>query len=108
MSKEIKINKTNRSITFINNNIGFSQMGVAPEILDLIENQEQEIERLKKANKKLQRIANKNEVENFVLKSIIKEVREKIEDIKSNYFKRYDDEVYKLCDDILEILDKGE
>lgn len=41
------------------------------------------------------------------LKGIIKEVREYIEqDIKANYFKRYDDEVYKLCDKLLEILDK--
>lgn len=41
--------------------------------------------------------------------NIIKEVREHIEqDIKANYFKRYDDEVYKLCDELLEILDKVE
>ena len=43
------------------------------------------------------------------LHSIIKEAREYIEeDIKGNYFKRYDDEVYKLCDELLEILDKVE
>ena len=41
------------------------------------------------------------------LKGIIKEVREYIEeDIKGNYFKRYDDEVYKIIDKLLEILDK--
>lgn len=39
MSEEIKINKNNKSITFINNGIGFSQFfGVADEILDLITN----------------------------------------------------------------------
>ena len=39
--------------------------------------------------------------------NIIKEVRGYIEqDIKGNYFERYDDEVYKLCDELLEILDK--
>lgn len=43
------------------------------------------------------------------LNSIIKEVREYIEqDIKANYFKRYDDEVYKICDELLEILDKAD
>ena len=26
------------------------------------------------------------------------------EDIKANYFKIYDDEVYKMCDDLLKIL----
>ena len=41
------------------------------------------------------------------LNNIIKEIRADIEDIKSNHFKRYDDEVYKLCDNILETLDKG-
>ena len=30
-----------------------------------------------------------------------------LENIKGNYFKRYDDEIYKMCDDLLEIL-KGE
>ena len=36
------------------------------------------------------------------LNNIINEIRKDIEDIESNYFKRYDDEVYKLCDIILE------
>ena len=41
--------------------------------------------------------------------NIIKEARENIEDNwQSNYFVRYDDNVYKLCDETLEILDKGE
>lgn len=34
--EEIKINKANKSIAFINNGIAFSQFGVADEILDLI------------------------------------------------------------------------
>ena len=34
--------------------------------------------------------------------NIIKEFREYIEeDIKGNYFKRYDDEVYKMCEELL-------
>lgn len=36
MNKEIKIDKENGSITFINNNIAFSKLGVPREILDLI------------------------------------------------------------------------
>lgn len=48
MNKEIKINKLNKSITFINNGIAFSQFGVADEILDLITNLQKENEELKK------------------------------------------------------------
>lgn len=41
------------------------------------------------------------------LNNIIKEAREYIQnDIKGNYFKRYDDEVYEMCEELLEILDK--
>ena len=47
MNNEIKINKANKSITFINNGIAFSQFGIADEILDLITNLQQENERLK-------------------------------------------------------------
>ena len=41
--KEIKINKANKSITFINNGIAFSQFGIADEILDLITNLQQSL-----------------------------------------------------------------
>lgn len=44
MNNEIKINKANKSITFINNGIAFSQFGIADEILDLITNLQQEKE----------------------------------------------------------------
>lgn len=47
MNDEIKINISNGSISFINNGIGFSQFGVAREILDLITNLQEENERLK-------------------------------------------------------------
>lgn len=43
---EIKINKQAKSITFIKNGIAFSQFGIAKEILDLVDNQQQEIDRL--------------------------------------------------------------
>lgn len=42
MNNEIKINKANKSITFINNGIAYSQFGIANEILDLITNLRQE------------------------------------------------------------------
>jgi len=42
MDNEIKINKANKSLTFINNGIAFSQFGIADEILDLITNLEKE------------------------------------------------------------------
>lgn len=68
-----------------------------------------EIERLnneKESFKKLYKI----ELEvSSNLDNIINEVREYLkEDINGNYFKRYDDEVYKMCEELLEILDKGE
>ena len=44
MNNEIKINKANKSITFINNGIAFSQFGIADEILDLITNLQQDTE----------------------------------------------------------------
>ena len=69
---EIIIDKNAKQITFTNNGIGFSQFGVANEILDLIENQTKEIERLH---------------------SIIKEVREKV-----NGIKEVNNEVYKQTD----------
>ena len=46
MSEKIKINKHSGSITFTNNGISFSQFGITKEILDLVDNQQQEIERL--------------------------------------------------------------
>lgn len=45
---EIIIDKNAKQITFTNNGIGFSQFGIADEVLDLIENQIKEIERLKR------------------------------------------------------------
>lgn len=40
---EIKVNKSNKSITFTNNGIAFSQFGVADEILDLIINLQEKL-----------------------------------------------------------------
>lgn len=53
MNKEIKINKSSKSITFINNGIAFSQFGIADEILDLITNLQQNYERIYNENCKL-------------------------------------------------------
>lgn len=46
--KDIKIDKNAKSIFFINNGIGFSQFGIADEILDLIINLQEEIKTLYK------------------------------------------------------------
>lgn len=53
MNDEIKINKSNKSITFINDGIAFSQFGIADEILNLITNLQQE-------NESWRRVATKN------------------------------------------------
>lgn len=61
----------------------------------------------------IRRLNKKIEIKNNRIQQLMKRTRssridkaiEHIEeDIKGNYFKRYDDEVYKLCDDLLEIL----
>ena len=62
----------------------------------------EEIERLKKANKKLQRIANKNEVENFVLRGRLQEIREEIRMLESNC-----DIADYQAQKLFQILDKG-
>lgn len=47
MNKEIDINKYNKSITFQNRGIGFTQIGIANEILDLINDLQQENKQLR-------------------------------------------------------------
>ena len=81
---EIIIDKNAKQITFTNNGICFSQFGIANEVLDLIENQTKEIEKLH---------------------SIIKEVREYIN--KSSLGCDLDEsETFFIKNDLLEILDK--
>ena len=55
---------------------GYSELPneVVNDIEGALKEQTEEIERLKKANKKLSRISNKKEIENFVLKNIINEL----------------------------------
>ena len=55
MNKEIDINKFNKSITFQNRGIGFTQIGIAGEILDLIDDLQQENKHLDEVNCKLRR-----------------------------------------------------
>lgn len=86
MSEEIKINKMNRSITFINNNYCFSQFGVATEILDLIESQKQEIKRLKEDNEYLNKVnielsTEKNRLNNIIKNGINEELRKELDEI---------------------------
>lgn len=68
-----------------------------------------ELKKRKKANRKLQRIANKNEIKNFVLKNIIKEALDKLT-IKQLRFMNETDYVLddNDLDEIMKILDKGE
>ncbi len=103
MCEEIKINKNNKSILFINNGIAFSQFGVADEILDLITNLQTQLQQKE---------------------NIIKEVREKVDnfDVFKEFtfplMKRDEEQQVKSSIDyewrksikepILEILDKGE
>ena len=62
MNKEIDINKFNKSITFQNRGIGFTQIGIAGEILDLIDDLQQENKRLKD---------NWNKLKKYIIKNII-------------------------------------
>lgn len=57
MSKEIDINKSNKSITFQNRGIGFTQ--IAGEILDLIDDLQQENKQLKDNWNKLKKMVRK-------------------------------------------------
>ena len=50
----------------------------------------------------LKRNNDKLKQENEKLINILVKIKEDVEDITSNYFKRYDDDVYKLCNNILE------
>ena len=60
MNKEIDINKFNKSITFQNRGIGFTQIGIAGEILDLIDDLQQENKRLKDNWNKLKEYCKEN------------------------------------------------
>lgn len=53
---EVSINKHNKSIVIARGDIAYSQFGVADEILDLINEQQEEIERLEKENNLLKQL----------------------------------------------------
>ena len=64
-----------------------------------------EIERLKEMKLHTEKYASEMEDKYILEKSKNDKAVEYIEeDIKGNYFKRYDDEVYKMCEDLLDIL----
>ena len=82
--KEIKVNKSNKSITFINNGIAFSQFGIADEILDLITNlqetktnMEQELQELYLIKDNLQEENEELKVENEKLTQLWLDSQEK-------------------------------
>jgi hypothetical protein len=86
MSEEIKINKYNKSISFIHNNIAFSQFGVADEILDLITDLQTQLQQKE---------------------NIIKEVREYIKEHSTTIdFKTMRADYNLNMNELLEILDK--
>ena len=70
--KEIDINKFNKSITFQNRGIGFTQIGIAGEILDLIDDLQQENQQLKEVIDKAIEY-NKKNIHSQTLYKILKE-----------------------------------
>jgi hypothetical protein len=64
------------------------------KLKDYITNLQQENERLKES---IEELTNRNVKASVYI----------LENIKGNYFKRYDDEIYKMCADLLNIL-KGD
>ena len=105
--KEIKINKENKSITFINNGIAFSQFGIADEILDLIIDLQDEYEKEHYLVDKLTRQLNdeyKNtEYQCKQKENIKKEIREKL----LCYGETFDNKIHQqMQKELLEILDK--
>lgn len=87
--KEIKINKFNKSITFINNGIAFSQFGIADEILDLITNLQQEIERQSKAQVILDDMLADYKRENERLKAQLTDTEWEYQNTRFKYEKQY-------------------
>ena len=76
--KEIDINKFNKSITFQNRGIGFTQIGIAGEILDLIDDLQQENKQLKERIEYLERSNDRRE-------DTIIEQRQEISDLEDNW-----------------------
>ena len=74
MNKEIDINKFNKSITFQNRGIGFTQIGIAGEILDLIDDLQQENKQLDEAITICDILVKSNIEENIRLRKIITRV----------------------------------
>lgn len=110
--KEIKVNKANKSITFINNGIAFSQFGVADEILDLITNLQEENRILKETNV----YCNRTDCSGRIKDSRkYDSVYQEKEDYKSRNEKAikllkeagcYDEKTNTFCDDVWEELSK--
>lgn len=82
---KIKINKQSKSITIINNGIAFSQFGIANEILDLVDNQQQEIDRLINLNKQLVEECQRLDDEAAKLNNIINEIEQYLCEIDEDF-----------------------
>ena len=92
---EIIIDKNAKQITFTNNGIGFSQFGIADEVLDLIENQIKEIKRLKRRLEEYQEYVEINHKEIERLKEREKMLQESFSDLKKGIEK---ERKYWLCE----------
>lgn len=81
MNDEIKINKANRSITFVNNGIAFSQFGIADEILDLITNLQHQISLMEEDIRESKEINGELQQDNEDKLKCIKSLKEQLESV---------------------------
>ena len=107
--KEIKINKSNNSITFINGEIAYSQFGIATEILNLITSLQEENQRLREHILKKDKVYSDLEDKYITLKARIDKAIEYINNHKEQLHHSFDgpDFDYLLCanaDELLNIL----
>ena len=83
MNKKIDINKFNKSITFQNRGIGFTQIGVAGEILNLIDDLQQENNQLKGNWNELKKWLEENEsFDDYCNETTFTSVLEKIQELE--------------------------
>lgn len=83
MNIEIDINKMNKSITFQNRGIGFTQLGIAKEILDLIDDLQQENKQLKSILTELEEWLEMMEEKETI--GTYSMVQDKIQELKEKY-----------------------
>ena len=90
MNKEININKSNKSITFQNRGIGFTQIRIAGEILDLIDDLQQENKILKENAEHNDKVVDNVNWENMLLKKENQQLKDNWNELKEWVNKHYD------------------